>query len=276
MLSVFEVSKMKLNAIQLGAGLIIGVIIGIAILAFSGTFSISDDETTTTITSTTYITKSVTTTSISISSSISSSIITTTAITTIIQTSTLTETTSSTVSITQTTTATVTSIRIMNESENNQRHLDPLLMATQNCSECHTQVVEQALAGESNSYHNTHFNNDLLNFNCADCHKTVDIVSEIEDLNRVIDNATCAKCHSTIPVKTWMTYTDEPEVFAQQFSNCVGCHENWETKMDDATFVNLEVIENSDCRTCHIDNADKTPFAIERDPVTIQCRFCHD
>ena len=250
--------------------MITGIIIGIALLALSSPLSITDNESTITITSTTSITKSVTTTS----TSISSSIITTTAITTIIQTSILTETTSSTVSITQTTTATVTNIRIINETENNQRHIDPMIMASQNCSECHIQVIDQALAGESNSYHNTHLNNNLLNFNCIDCHKSVDILSESEDLSRVIDNATCVKCHTTFPDKIWMTtFRANAKSFSLQWSNCVGCHDNWESQMEDATFVNLEVITNSDCRTCHVDNV---LFPVEKGPITIECHYCHD
>ena len=153
-----------------------------------------------------------------------------------------------------------------------QRHIDPLILATQNCAQCHTQVVEQALAGESNSYHNTHFNNNLLNFNCIDCHKSVDIQSESEGLSRVIDNATCKLCHTTFPDKLWMDDTDDAKSFALRFPNCVVCHENWERQMKDVTFVNLEVITNSDCRTCHVDNAF---FVIEKNPITIACTKCH-
>ncbi len=103
---------MKISRMQLGIGLIIGIIMGIGLSSFSGTLVTPADETTATITTTTSITKSITTTN----TAISTSIITATVTTTINNTTTLTETITSTVSTTLTTTATVTTTKIIIES----------------------------------------------------------------------------------------------------------------------------------------------------------------
>jgi len=154
-------------------------------------------------------------------------------------------------------------------------HLDPLIMATLNCEECHTKVTEQAFAEESNIYHNAMLNNNLLNFSCADCHKSVDILSESEDLSRVIDNATCVKCHTAFPDKQWMQSISNAKSFAKLFPDCQECHGDWKSRMDDATFVNIENIDvntNSDCRTCHVDNV---LFDVEKERITLSCGNCH-
>tara|TARA_Y100000294_G_scaffold168547_1_gene178830 strand:+ start:771 stop:1778 length:1008 start_codon:yes stop_codon:yes gene_type:complete len=151
-------------------------------------------------------------------------------------------------------------------------HLDPLIMATLNCEECHTKVTEQAFAEESNIYHNAMLNNNLLNFSCADCHKSVDILSESEDLSRVIDNATCVKCHTAFPDKQWMQSISNAKSFANLFPDCQECHGDWKSRMDDATFVNIDVITNSDCRTCHVDNV---LFDVEKERITLSCGNCH-
>ena len=148
-------------------------------------------------------------------------------------------------------------------------------MATLNCEECHTKVTEQAFAEESNIYHNAMLNNNLLNFSCADCHKSVDILSESEDLSRVIDNATCVKCHTAFPDKQWMQSISNAKSFAKLFPDCQECHGDWKSRMDDATFVNIENIDvntNSDCRTCHVDNV---LFDVEKERITLSCGNCH-
>lgn len=159
---------------------------------------------------------------------------------------------------------------------NDQRHIDPSIMAAIDCSQCHSEVRAQSLAGESNNYHNTHLNNILLNFDCADCHNSVDILSESTDIERVVNTGTCALCHNALPTKLWMTFVSSPEQWVQQFPNCVSCHDDWKVTMEDATFVNMDIITNNDCTTCHLDNV-RTEFLVERDPIgPLACSVCHD
>ena len=91
-------------------------------------------------------------------------------------------------------------------------------------------------------------------------------------MSRVIDNATCVKWHTTFLDKLWITYRYDSKRFANQFPNCEGYHENWKTKMKDATCVNIEVITNSDCRICHVDNA---LFIVEKFAITLDCSNGH-
>ncbi len=153
-----------------------------------------------------------------------------------------------------------------------QRHLNATLLATQNCSQCHSQVVDLALKNQSNSYHNTHFNNPLLNFTCTDCHKSVDITAKTGNLTKIVDISTCKECHTKFPVKSWMGQTSTPEDFALQFSDCTRCHDNWKDNMANAKFVNLDKVKASDCTTCHLKNA---IFPTERMPVDVPCSKCH-
>lgn len=158
---------------------------------------------------------------------------------------------------------------------NDQRHIDPSIMASIDCSQCHSEVIGQALAGESNGYHNTHLNNILLNFDCADCHNSVDILSESTDIGRVVNTGTCALCHNALPTKLWMTFTSNPQQWIQRFPNCVSCHDDWKQSMEEATFVNMDIITNDDCTTCHLDNV-REEFLVVRDPVgPINCDVCH-
>ncbi len=153
-----------------------------------------------------------------------------------------------------------------------KRHLNATLLATQNCSQCHSQVVDLALKNQSNSYHNTHFNNPLLNFTCTDCHKSVDITAETGNLTKVVDIPTCKQCHTKFPVKAWMGRTSTPEDFALQFSDCTRCHNDWKDTMANAKYVNLDKVKVADCTTCHLNNA---IFPSERMPVDISCNKCH-
>ncbi len=152
-----------------------------------------------------------------------------------------------------------------------QRHLNTSLFAQQDCTQCHGPVAAQAANNESNTYHNTHLNNRLLDFECANCHKSVDISSSSEDLTRVVDVDTCKKCHTPFPVKSYMQYTAEPEMFARMFPSCTSCHTDWKEVMADASFVNLENVTREDCKTCHLENK---IFENERS-VTIACSKCH-
>ena len=43
--------------------------------------------------------------------------------------------------------------------------------------------------------------------------------------------------------------------------------------MSGVTFVNIDVISNSDCRTCHIDSE---LFIVEKEPILVECSKCHD
>lgn len=153
-----------------------------------------------------------------------------------------------------------------------KRHLNATLLATQNCSQCHSQVVDLSLKNQSNSYHNTHFNNPLLNFTCTDCHKSVDITAETGNLTKVVDIPTCKQCHTKFPVKAWMGRTSTPEDFALQFSDCTRCHDDWKDTMANAKYVNLDKVTVADCTTCHLNNA---IFPSERMPVDISCNKCH-
>jgi peptidoglycan hydrolase CwlO-like protein len=153
-----------------------------------------------------------------------------------------------------------------------ERHLNATLLAQQNCSQCHSQVVELALTNQSNRYHNLHFNNPLLNFTCTDCHKSVDISANTSDLAKIVDIPTCKECHTTFPPKVWMGQTSTPEQFALQFSDCTRCHSDWTETMAKATFVNLDKVTEADCTTCHLKNA---IFPTERMPVDIPCNKCH-
>lgn len=154
---------------------------------------------------------------------------------------------------------------------NEQRHLDSSLMATIDCSGCHSEIIELALAGESNSYHNIHLNNILLNFNCTDCHKSVNILSTSTDITRVIDIGICVLCHSSFPDHVSPHVMSTKEQFARWFS-CESCHDKWKEKMKEATFVNLEIITNDDCTTCHLNNM---KFVFKQLPITIPCAKCH-
>lgn len=157
---------------------------------------------------------------------------------------------------------------------NDQRHSDPSIMSAIDCSGCHSEIMGLALAGESNIYHNTHLNNILLNFNCVDCHKSVDILSTSTDITRVIDIGICALCHSSFPVHKYTHFMDSPkEQFARQYSNCDRCHDKWKNIMKGATFVNLEIITNEDCTTCHLNNM---RFVDNKAPIEIPCAKCHD
>jgi chaperonin cofactor prefoldin len=151
-----------------------------------------------------------------------------------------------------------------------QRHLNSSLLAQQVCAQCHGPVVAQAGRGESNKYHNAMLINRLLNFECTDCHKSVDIFSRSENLTRVVDVETCKKCHTAFPEKIWMI-TSPPEDFARSFPDCVDCHD-WRVEMADAMNVNLDIITEEDCTTCHLDNA---LFPTEKKTVTIPCKTCH-
>ncbi|MCL4437089.1 MAG: hypothetical protein M1503_06675 [Thaumarchaeota archaeon] len=152
-----------------------------------------------------------------------------------------------------------------------KRHSNATLLATQNCAQCHSQVVELALKNQSNSYHNTHFNNPLLNFTCTDCHKSVDITAK-NNLTKVVDIPTCKGCHTTFPTKVWMGQTSAPSQFAMQFSDCTRCHDNWKETMAKAKYVNLDKVKASDCTTCHLKNA---IFPNQRMPVDVPCNKCH-
>ncbi|MEE9586017.1 MAG: hypothetical protein V3W09_03860, partial [Nitrososphaerales archaeon] len=123
-----------------------------------------------------------------------------------------------------------------------QRHLNQTIFATQDCSQCHGPVAEQAVRGESNEKHNIHLNNILLNFGCTDCHKSVDILSSSENLTRIVDIDTCKGCHTTFPTKIWMGYPTPPEAFALQFSDCIQCHDDWREEMAEASYVNIDSI----------------------------------
>ncbi len=153
-----------------------------------------------------------------------------------------------------------------------QRHLNATLLAQQNCSQCHSQVRELALKNQSNNYHNLHFNNQLLNFTCTDCHRSVDIKSNTTDVAKIVDVPTCKQCHTTFPVKVWMGRTSTPDQFAMQFSDCTRCHDNWKELKVDAKYVNLDKVTESDCATCHLK---KALFSTERMPVDIGCNKCH-
>lgn len=152
-----------------------------------------------------------------------------------------------------------------------QRHLNQTIFAIQDCSQCHGPVAEQAVRGESNEKHNIHLNNILLNFGCTDCHKSVDILSSSENLTRIVDIDTCKGCHTTFPTKIWMGNPSPPEAFALQFP-CEQCHDDWRKEMAEASYVNLDIITDKDCKTCHLDNV---LFPTERKPFEINCVFCH-
>lgn len=153
-----------------------------------------------------------------------------------------------------------------------QSHLNSSLLARLDCKQCHA-VAARAVKNESNRYHNIHLNNPLLNFQCSDCHRSVDVSSASENLTRLVDIETCKKCHTTFPVKTWMGRTSKPEDFATLFPNCVDCHKDWKEKMEkEAPYVALENVTPKDCTTCHLDNP---LFPTEKKAVEINCRFCH-
>jgi peptidoglycan hydrolase CwlO-like protein/ribosomal protein L31 len=153
-----------------------------------------------------------------------------------------------------------------------ERHLNSTLLAQQDCSQCHGEVAELASRNESNSYHNTHFNNPLLNFECTDCHKSVGISSTSENITSLVDIKICEECHTTFPTKVYMSQVTPPDRFALLFPDCIRCHDDWQDDMEDASFVALDKVTVSDCTTCHLNNA---LFPNPPRQIEIPCNFCH-
>jgi len=155
-----------------------------------------------------------------------------------------------------------------------QRHLNASNLTQADCLSCHINTLRLVEVNESNRYHNIHLNNRLLNFTCTDCHKQVNILALQKNLTDLVDTKLCVKCHSPFPMKEAMGQWYDADLWLLSFPDCTKskCHDDWKSKMKDASFVNISAITKQDCFTCH----GKHPlFGIEPKSIHLSCNVCH-
>lgn len=116
------------------------------------------------------------------------------------------------------------------------------------CIDCHEDTLgDSDPPAEFASPHLLHFDSELLNFQCVDCHQVVDISQGTAGgLRKQVSPILCANCHRTITHQFAAVYEE---------NSCEDCHEDWLTQKERNSFtasvINLDAITSDDCAVCH-------------------------